>query len=272
MSGLNMGNLGLRIISGIIMAGVALAALVLGGYFWIAIITLLGIMLAFEWSTLVRLPKSVQSGAMLAAAVVAVILIADFAGFLYSIAVISGLLIGCGIASKAASDRGILWFGIGLAYIGFPVLALIYLRILPEPVGFIVTLWLMLVIWATDIFAYFVGKSVGGPKFLPTISPKKTWAGFFGALAGATLVAIGTAQFFNLGAPLFSLIVTSIAVSVLAQAGDALESALKRSLNVKDSGSLIPGHGGFFDRLDGVLVSAPVVAFALVMRDTGLAI
>jgi phosphatidate cytidylyltransferase len=119
-------------------------------------------------------------------------------------------------------------------------------------------LWLFLVVWATDIFAYFVGRGIGGAKLAPSISPGKTWAGLVGGMLGAAVVGgiVSTAT----GGPIWLAIVAAPVLAVVAQAGDLFESLLKRRAGVKDSGTLIPGHGGALDRLDGLLFATPVYA------------
>jgi phosphatidate cytidylyltransferase len=132
-----------------------------------------------------------------------------------------------------------LTLGWGFLYIAVPSFALLVL----SWAWFELVFWLMLVTWATDIFAYFAGRSIGGPKLAPEISPNKTWAGLIGGMAGAALVGAAAAWLFWLGAPM----------GLIAQLGDLYESRVKRRLGVKDSGALLPGHGGVLDRLDGLL-------------------
>lgn len=121
--------------------------------------------------------------------------------------------------------------------------------------GLVVILWLFAVVWLSDIVAYFTGRSLGGPKLWPAVSPKKTWSGaiggFIGGVGGALLVVYAMAEFFGLGwyhgVP---LVILTILAAIVSQAGDLCESAMKRHFGVKDSGHLIPGHGGVMDRLD----------------------
>jgi len=119
-------------------------------------------------------------------------------------------------------------------------------------------LFVLLVVWATDIGAYLIGRFGGGPRLAPRISPGKTWSGAAGGLASALAVGLGTALFSQ--APLAGALFVAAGFSVAAQAGDLLESGMKRHFGVKDSGRLIPGHGGLLDRLDGLLAAAPVAA------------
>jgi phosphatidate cytidylyltransferase len=119
-----------------------------------------------------------------------------------------------------------------------------------------------LVVWGTDIGGYFVGRSVGGAKLVPQISPNKTWSGLFGGMALAALAGATGAVWFNLGNAILLALAGAI-LAVVAQIGDIAESALKRHFDVKDSSRLIPGHGGLLDRVDGLVFVAPVVAVAV---------
>jgi phosphatidate cytidylyltransferase len=148
--------------------------------------------------------------------------------------------------------------GWGVLYIGIPAFALVALNWAWAEL----VLWLFLVVWATDIFAYFAGRAIGGAKLAPRISPNKTWAGLIGGVIGAGAVGwVGAwlmevdPLFFWLGAPM----------AVLAQLGDLYESSVKRRHGVKDSGTLLPGHGGVLDRLDGLLPAALATFVALLL-------
>jgi phosphatidate cytidylyltransferase len=163
--------------------------------------------------------------------------------------VAAGLVYGL-VARRAA-------MGWGIIYVGVPAFALAVL----SWAWWELVLWAMLVTWATDIFAYFAGRGIGGPKLAPRISPNKTWAGLIGGMLGAALVGAVAGQLLDLddlflwmGAPL----------ALLAQLGDLYESAVKRRRGVKDSGGLIPGHGGVLDRVDGLLPVA-VATLALLL-------
>jgi phosphatidate cytidylyltransferase len=125
--------------------------------------------------------------------------------------------------------------------------------------GFTATIFVYLCVWATDIVAYAVGRAIGGPKLLPQVSPKKTWSGSIGGIVAAVIVAIGVAQAWSL-APIPALAAIAIVLSAVSQAGDLFESALKRRFGAKDSGHLIPGHGGLMDRLDGFVAAAAIAA------------
>lgn len=155
----------------------------------------------------------------------------------------------------AASGGRLTWTVCGTGYIALAMAALLMLRAAPGGGGAMTLYWMFLLVWAADSVAYFVGRLVGGPKLAPRISPKKTWSGFFGALAGAA--AIGAALAFYLEkTDIWPLLLCSGALGGVAQLGDLLESWFKRRFHRKDMSALIPGHGGLFDRVDGLLAAA----------------
>lgn len=147
------------------------------------------------------------------------------------------------------------WHLIGLAYIAIPIFCVIKLRLISSDV----LLWMFAVIWATDIFAFFSGKTFGGPKLAPTISPNKTWAGLGGGVFASMIIGFLSSFMFSGGIIFFVLF--SAFLAVIEQVGDLIESKCKRIFDVKDSGSIIPGHGGILDRMDGIVLTAPVVLF-----------
>ena len=150
------------------------------------------------------------------------------------------------------------FLGAGFAFILASVMLMVWVRAVPAD-GFVTLLWILLLVTATDTGAYFTGKTIGGPKLAPRLSPKKTWAGLIGGMAAAGLVGVGvTVATGREGVILVALV--SAGLAVVAQAGDLIVSKAKRSFGVKDSSDLIPGHGGFLDRLDGYLTVMPTVA------------
>ena len=158
----------------------------------------------------------------------------------------------------AAWTRGPLWVLLGLIYVILPCAALIWLRQTPE-VGRHIVFWLFCAVWATDTGAYAAGRSIGGPKLIPRISPNKTWAGLLGGMVSAG-IAGGLVASLDPAMPALMLAALAALVAVVAQAGDFMESAVKRYFGAKDSSQLIPGHGGVLDRLDGLLFAAPFIA------------
>jgi phosphatidate cytidylyltransferase len=148
-----------------------------------------------------------------------------------------------------------LWFACSIIYMGLPALALISM-ISHYTIGSAVITYFFTVIWATDIAAYFIGRRLGGVLLAPDVSPKKTWSGFLGGLGAGTIMGILIGLF--LGADQFVwLVVMSLLLSAAAQMSDLAESAIKRFYNVKDTGTMIMGHGGILDRIDSLMLSAP---------------
>lgn len=152
---------------------------------------------------------------------------------------------------------GMVWVVAGIPYVVCACLSLLLLRALND--GMLFTFFLILTIAATDIGAFFAGRTIGGPKLAPIISPNKTWAGLGGGMIGAACVAMAFAHYAEFTLPLGIFAATGMLIAVVAQAGDLLESWVKRRAGVKDSGNLIPGHGGLLDRMDGYMFTAPLL-------------
>ena len=244
-------DLGVRTLSAAVMVTVAGAALWLGGAVWIAFVCAVAVGVLWEWVRLARM------------------------------------------ATRSPAERG-LWNFAGMLYVGTGAAMLLFLR---NPAFTLAPLLTVLVaVIGVDVGAYFTGRALGGPKIAPAISPSKTWAGLLGGVLGATLVLLCAARLWQEGAiglsaqglaadaasclgtqpcrylragPLalfVTCLMTGIFMAVFAQAGDFFESWMKRRAGVKDSGNLIPGHGGFFDRLDGLLAVLFVLALMLLFQ------
>ncbi len=240
------------------MAPPALLAVWWGGYAFALLVAVAVAIMCWEWETIVtkQFGWSGRLSAIICAA--AAVLAMDWPAA-------SLMLVACAavVAAVLASDRGQggrarLWAAMGPLYAGLPAVALIWLRG-DEAIGRATMIWLMLLVWATDIGAYAAGRLIGGPLLLPAVSPKKTWAGLIGGVISAGAVGLSVALVLALPHPLL-LAVGSGALAVVAQAGDLAESWVKRRWNVKDSSAIIPGHGGVLDRVDGLLAAALAVA------------
>lgn len=160
-----------------------------------------------------------------------------------------------------------LWTALGAAAIGVPAAALIWMRAQDRETA----LWVLLVVWATDSFAYLCGRAIGGPKLAPQVSPNKTWAGLVGGILGAAATGWAVAVALLPDSRPVAVAGLSVLVALAAQGGDLLESALKRRFHVKDTGQLIPGHGGLLDRIDGLMAAAPAAAAICLIGGGGLA-
>ena len=149
------------------------------------------------------------------------------------------------------------WRLIGFFYILIPIYCIIQIRLI-DPY---ILLWMFVIIWSTDIFAFFAGRAIGGPKLAPNISPNKTWSGLVGGLVACSLIGLISSILFSGGVMFFVL--ASLILSIIEQLSDLLESKIKRIFSIKDSGSIIPGHGGIIDRLDGIVLVAPTMLFLI---------
>lgn len=248
------GVLGARILSSVILAPAVLLAVYQGAPFFEAMVALAAAVMAWEWTRL-SCGRFDAGGVLLAVAGAAAALLGaaqpGWALVIVGLAALTPFIVG---GPRDRSGRA--WLSAGAPYIGIPVVALVWLRGEPEA-GRETLFWLLAVVWATDIGAYAFGRTIGGPKLLPRVSPKKTWAGLAGGVLCAALVGAGTAGL--LGTPVLPLALISGALAVVAQVGDFGESWVKRHFGVKDSSAIIPGHGGLLDRVDGVLAVAPAV-------------
>jgi phosphatidate cytidylyltransferase len=245
-----------RIIVGLILIALASAALWFGGMAFWALATLAGLIMLSEFAGLLKVEDKNRKLAMFALCIplgVIAPIAADLSFFAF------GLLIGMAVAIITVTRNPAL--GGGMLYVGLPVFALLWLRERPEQ-GLLFAFWALALVWATDIGAYFAGRTIGGPKIAPKISPNKTWAGLGGGMLGA--LALGAWLHVNHGLP-FRLAAASPILAIFAQAGDFFESWMKRRAGVKDSGSLLPGHGGVLDRLDGLVTSAPIAAMLVAL-------
>ncbi len=250
-----------RVLSGLVLALVTLGLLWIGSWPFAIFIAAVAIVMSWEWSRLVR---SIDHD-------IAFIVHAASAGFgtlaaAYGTPALGliGLVIGAVIVFLLTQGRHALLSAAGVIYVGFPSVALIWLRN-DEPLGFLAVLFVCLVVWVSDISAYVSGRVVGGPKLWPELSPNKTWAGFLGAVVGSAVAGALFAEFVT-GGVVVTAALTALVLGGVAQLGDLAESALKRHFNVKDVSGLIPGHGGFMDRLDSivaVLACAGILALIL---------
>jgi phosphatidate cytidylyltransferase len=258
------GELVLRVVSALVLAPLAVGVAYLGSWAFIAFWGVAALIVLWEWTSLVA---GNERRAILMAGGAAVLLAALLAGFTSTpddvhearlLAAATVLVMGMlAVAALAPRDRRA-WLSAGIPYAGCMGLAPIVLRS-DAQYGFTALVFLFAVVWGTDILAYFVGRAIGGPKLAPRVSPKKTWSGAVGGIAAAIAAAAAVALAAGLPS-MVALAILAIVLSIVAQAGDLFESALKRKFGAKDSSQLIPGHGGLMDRLDGFVTAALVAA------------
>jgi phosphatidate cytidylyltransferase len=248
-------ELGKRLVSGIVFAGFAIGLAWAGHNPFALLVLIVAVVMSWEWTRVVRDTDLDLTLIVHAAAVAASTILAALG---YAALGLATLIIGTITVLLLEFGRRSLYSAAGVLYAGLPAIALLWLRG-SNHTGFRAVLFIFLVVWATDTLAFIAGRTVGGPKLAPTISPNKTWAGLAGGLIASTLTAAIFALF--TGDSPWGLAVTGLAMGLIAQGGDLGESALKRVFGVKDVSDLIPGHGGFMDRMDGVVAVAVAAAF-----------
>lgn len=256
------GDLRKRALSAMVLGPAAVACIWLGAEAFAGMMALAVALLAWEWVHMCGRRVRVLPGMAVPLAVLAAGGLAVGDHVRWALAALAlGFLIAWWFARAMAETltQPALRLALGVLYIGLAGIALIELRHDTEA-GRYNVLFLFLVVWASDIGAYMAGRAIGGPKLWPAVSPNKTWSGAAGGLLAAILVALGAAVVFTPGASVIAVVAVASLLGVASQAGDLLESAIKRHFDVKDSSRLIPGHGGLLDRLDGVLAAAPVAA------------
>jgi phosphatidate cytidylyltransferase len=249
-------GLGLRLLSAAVMLPTAILVVWLGSWWFAVFLAGICAAMCWEWGNLCSPGRVEVSVVMLAAGAAAPLLLLPF-GFpaVLATAVVGAASLLClallrRVTHPALCIAGVIYVTIGIACIGL-------LRADPAA-GLATVVWVAASVVATDVGAYFVGRNMGGPKLAPRISPNKTWSGLIGGMLCAGVTGAVTASI--VGSNLVTLAAGSVALAVISQAGDLLESALKRHFNVKDASGLIPGHGGFLDRFDGYLTAMPAAA------------
>ncbi len=266
-------NLFLRIVSSVIFVPIVLGAIWYGrgAYEEFSIplfnifLACLGAGLAWEWDTMFHKKITICSILLTLFACLAVFITEDRPLFALWMILVGTMVI-------FYKTKGNLAFALGTPYIMLPLVSLSFLYYTNGHISREIVLWLFFVVWATDVGGYVVGKSIGGPKLMPSISPKKTWAGLIGAICFAMAIAYIFALYlkaygYMTGSFSYNtrmLVLSSGLLAIISQAGDLFESKIKRLLNIKDSSHLIPGQGGLFDRFDGLIFAAMAVAIFVV--------
>jgi phosphatidate cytidylyltransferase len=249
-------NLASRVIVGVFLAAVAIADIWVGGWAFAAMIVIGVTLVLWEWCAMHGIPLSWRIAGI--AALVASSGLAHAGLPVQALVLLGAAILLVLLVSAATRAAGKRWLSTGLLYAGLPAVALIWLR--NQPDGFALVMWTMALVWATDIFAYFAGRAIGGPKIWTAISPNKTWAGLIGGMTAAALFSVLFARFAGWPQTALAMALIGALLAIVAQAGDFFESWLKRRAGVKDSGTLLGGHGGVMDRVDGLVPVCVVVA------------
>ena len=264
----NWQDLGVRSLSAVVLIPAVLIADWAGGPWFIILVALAGVMMAREYVAIVHGGSEHQFALHAAAALSGAVLPAAAGPGVTLLALGALWAVSLFATARSGKSPGV-WTAIGVAYVGLPCAGLELLR-MSSTHGALSIVFLFAVVWAADISAYFAGRLIGGPKLMPAISPNKTWAGLCGAIAGG--ICAGAALWiFDRQFNLLWLVALGAGLAVVEQGGDLIESALKRRHGVKDSGNLIPGHGGILDRIDG-LIAAAVIAAGVAWAWRGLGI
>jgi phosphatidate cytidylyltransferase len=258
------GSLRLRIVSAVVLAPVALLAAWLGPPLLSLLVAVAAAGMGWEWTRLCRGGRSDKSDWLVMGLIIAGV----------AAVALGSVTIGLGIAILASvlaamlnRDAAALAAG-GVLWISLPCVALLWLAADPG-IGRPTVLWILALVWATDIGAFAVGRALGGPRLAPRFSPNKTWSGLAGGVVCAGAAGAVTALLLGSSA-IAAVVLLSGALAVVAQAGDLIESIAKRRFGVKDSSGLIPGHGGILDRLDGMLAVVPAVALLSIFGGSGV--
>ncbi len=252
-------NLFMRVVAALVMAPLTIAIAWIGGWPWACIVIAAAALLYFEWLMIV----GASSNRFAVVAGIAALAVAGVCLMMRRTDLALGIVaVGIVLAAVAArGQRG--WVASGLVYAAAALIAAIVVRRDAE-FGFVALMFVLLVVWVTDIGGYFAGRGIGGPKLWPRVSPRKTWAGAIGGLVLSLVIA---AAFALLGfGAMLPLLLLGAVLSIVSQLGDLFESAIKRRFDVKDSSHIIPGHGGLLDRLDGFVAAIVFAALIGFMR------
>jgi phosphatidate cytidylyltransferase len=243
-----------RVRTALVLLPFVIAPAWLGGNWFLLLMGVAALAMAYEWVGLLKSQNAVRDRLWLGALLLAVLAYSHGTTATDGLAMIFVMLLGGGAVLVHQGARLTPVLG-GLVYIGWPLAAAIGFR--QDPLGMLIVGYALLSVWAVDVFAMFSGKLIGGPKLAPRLSPNKTWAGLIGGALGAVLAAWVSYWAIGLVDPiavdLAAILMIGVVLAVLAQMSDLFESGLKRKYDIKDSGGIIPGHGGILDRVDGLI-------------------
>lgn len=254
-------NVGPRAVSALLFSAICIPPVYFGGYFWALLVLIMGLRLTLEW---VRMSDPKANWMAMAIPMTGLtIAIGYVAGGHNSLSFLTLVATAIIAAIERSRRGGAIWSGFGALYIAVPTVIMVAIRgdIVGFSDGFQVVLFIILVVVGADVGAYFGGSAIKGPKIAPKLSPNKTWSGFTSGLLLGCLVGLLTGKV--MGLSFTYALLFSVPIVVFSVVGDFLESGFKRHFNVKDTGNLMPGHGGLLDRVDGLMLA--VLASAVVI-------
>ena len=256
------GDLTTRIVSAAVLGPIVVAAIIVGGVVFALLVAIVALLAVREWVRLVLPPTApvIWWQVFGYGSVVSVLVLLEMVGPLAGVIGIAAVWLATLVVALVRREARPALLAFGVPYACLSAVGVLWLRGLPD-IGMAIVLWLSVAVWSADIGAYAAGRSIGGPRLAPLISPKKTWAGLIGAIVAGAGIGGAIAAALGAQSPWVAAALAAV-LALVAQGGDLFESAVKRSMGVKDSGRLIPGHGGVLDRMDGFFAAAPVLAFA----------
>ena len=245
-----------RTITALIMAPIVIGCIWLEFPYYNLLLLAVGAMLSWEWSNMVAKDKKAVYASIYTLSMATAVMLQSWFGILV-------MLIACmaAVFVKARGEQHRVLLMLGVPYISFGMGSLMWLMILLSSWAI---LWLLFVVWSVDVGGYLVGCSVKGPKLASKISPHKTWSGLLGGMLLAALVGYGLAYWWRWPDYEFYALAAAV-LAIVEQIGDLIESAIKRRVGVKDSSDMVPGHGGVFDRVDGLIFTAPILLLGIIV-------
>ncbi|MFZ4862397.1 phosphatidate cytidylyltransferase [Sphingobacterium sp. Mn56C] len=261
-----------RAITGFFFIAVLIGALLLGEYSFVAFFSFVGIWSMYEFYGIVRSDQvqpnvvlGLSAAVTLSASIGAYFLLDTPLQFIFlTVPFVSFIFIRSLFQKRALPFHDLAYTFAGVIYACVPFLFFVALGFIQGTYNFQIPLGFMVILWANDTGAYLSGRALGKRKLFERISPNKTWEGFIGGVLFAIAFAMGLAYYFD-SLPTWQWATVALLIAVFGTLGDLVESMLKRSLGVKDSGHILPGHGGLLDRFDGLLVAAPLVYVFLIL-------
>ena len=255
-------SLNSRVISALILAPLVAGAIYIGSPVYDLLVLAAIVVMAWEWRRLCAAQHFDTAGIIMTIAVVGATGLTWFQQVGLAVLLVAAGALVVFFMIAGSEGKSSIWTIAGLLAVGLTGISLILIRRIGD--DWSVTMWLLVAVWATDINAFLVGRTVGGPKLAPKISPGKTWSGLIGGIVGAVGWSVIWALWTGVE-QVGTVALLGAAIAIFAQLGDLGVSRVKRRYGVKDTGTLIPGHGGLLDRVDGIMGAVPVAILCIVL-------